>query len=87
MPDLPASLWTDPCKRPRAGAKFVSSNTGGYNKARQQLPLKAVEELCEHAFAQLTASTNGALLALGRGAFMIDGTAVRTACLCDCAWL
>ena len=79
LPDLPASLWPDPCKRLQSGAKFVSTNTGGYNKARQKLPLKVVQEFCDHAFAELTASTNRTLPAIGRLVYVFDGTTVRTA--------
>ena len=53
-------------------------NTGAYNKARQKLPLEAVEEFSDSAFAQMTAATNGSLPAIGRRAFMFDGTTVRT---------
>ena len=79
VPDLPACLWPDPCKRLRPGAKPVSSNTGGYNIARKELPLTTVEEFCAHAFDQLAASTNGSLPGIGRRAFVFDGTTVRTA--------
>ena len=79
LPDLPVSLWPDPCKRLQPGQKALSSNTGAYNKARQNLPLNAVEELCGDVFEQLTAITNGTLPAIGRRAFVFDGTTVRTA--------
>jgi hypothetical protein len=78
LPGLPASLWPDPCKRLRPDEQAVSSNTGAYNKARQKLPLKAVEQFSDNAFAQLTACTNGSLPAIGRRAFVFDGTTVRT---------
>ena len=76
--DLPSSLWPDPCGRLRPEAPAMSSNTGAYNKARQKLPLEAVEEFSDSAFAQMTAATNGSLPAIGRRAFMFDGTTVRT---------
>ena len=76
--DLPASLWPDPCGRLQPGARTMSTNTGAYNKARQKLPLKAVEEFADNAFAQMTACANGALPAIGRRAFVFDGTTVRT---------
>ena len=75
---LPASLWPDPCGRLQPGARTMSTNTGAYNKARQKLPLKAVEEFSDKAFAQMTACTNGSLPAIGRRAFVFDGTTVRT---------
>ena len=75
---LPASLWPDPCGRLRPDARAMSTNTGAYNKARQKLPLKAVEEFSDNAFAQMTAGTNGSLPAIGRRAFVFDGTTVRT---------
>ena len=78
LADLPASLWPDPCGRLRPEARAMSTNTGAYNKARQKLPLKAVEEFSDNAFAQLTACTNGSLPAIGRRAFVFDGTTVRT---------
>jgi len=78
LPDLPASLWPDPCKRLQSDGAAVSTNTGAYNKARQKLPLTAVEEFSDNAFAQLTATTNGSLPAIGRRAFVFDGTTVRT---------
>ena len=56
----------------------MSSNTGAYNKARQRLPAGAVEGFCDHLFAQLSADTNGLLPAIGRRAFLFDGTTVRT---------
>ena len=78
LPDLPASLWPDPCKRLQPDGAAVSTNTGAYNKARQKLPLTAVEEFSDDAFAQLTATANGSLPAIGRRAFVFDGTTVRT---------
>lgn len=78
LPALPASLWPDPCTRRQPGAQKISTNTGAYNKARQQLPLKAVEQFCDLAFEQLAARADGALTSIGRRAFLFDGTTIRT---------
>jgi hypothetical protein len=78
LPGLPASLWPDPCKRLQPGQGDMSSATGAYNKARQELPSGIVGQFCDHAFAQLTACIDGSLPAIGRRAFMFDGTTVRT---------
>ena len=78
LPGLPASLWPDPCKRLQPGQADLSSETGAYGKARRKLPLTVVEQFCDHAFAQLTASTNGSLPGIGRRAFLFDGTTIRT---------
>ena len=75
---LPASLWPDPCSRLQSGERAMSSNTAAYNKARQRLPLQAVEEFADNAFAQMTACANGSLPAIGRRAFVFDGTTVQT---------
>ena len=78
LPGLPASLWPNPCRRRQPGEGAMSSNTGAYNKARQRLPAGTVEGFCDHLFAQLSADTNGLLPAIGRRAFLFDGTTVRT---------
>jgi hypothetical protein len=79
LPSLPDSLWPNPCKRRRPGKGPMSSNTGAYNNARQRLPVRAVEQFCDHVFEQLHACTKGSLPAIGRPAFVFDGTTVRTA--------
>jgi hypothetical protein len=79
---LPASFWPQPCQRLRnwrEGRQSLSSHTGAYNKARQALPLLVVEQSCDRIFNQLTVQLNGALPSLGRRAFFVDGTTVRTA--------
>jgi len=76
---LPARFWRKPCKRlTEDHTANVSGNTGAYNKARQQLPRSVVEQSFDHVFQQLTESANGSLPALGRRAFLVDGTTVRT---------
>jgi len=75
---LPASFWPNPCKRRQPGEGPMSSNTGAYNQARQKLPVKAVKEFCDHMFEQLSGCINGSLPAIGRRAFLFDGTTVRT---------
>src|SRR5437868_3794022 len=54
---LPAEFWPRPCKRLKAKAEDsntkLSSNTGSYNQARQQLPLTIVEQCGDRAFMQL----------------------------------
>lgn len=79
---LPPSFWPQPCQRVRdwrAGRKSPSSNTGAYNKARQSLPLRVVEQSCDRIFERLTAQRKGTLPALGVRAFFVDGTSVRAA--------
>jgi len=78
LPELPASFWPKPCRRLRTGPGNMSSYTGAYNAARQDLPLSTVEQFSDHAFAQLTACTDGSLPELGRRAFVLDGTTART---------
>jgi hypothetical protein len=78
LPNLPASLWPDPCKRLQPSEVYVSSETGAYNKARHKLPLTVVEQFSEQVFAQLTATNNGLLPSIGRRAFVFDGTTIRT---------
>ena len=78
LPGLPASLWPDPCKRLQPGQADISSETGAYSKARQKLPLTAVEQFCDHVFVQLTRSIGGSLTCIRRRAFVFDGTTIRT---------
>ena len=77
---LPASFWQAPCKRlgsdPALGSN-LSSHTGAYNKARQQLPGSIVEQCFDHVFGQLTEQATGMLPVVGRRAFFLDGTSVR----------
>lgn len=87
---LPADFWPRPCKRLRdsvQGLQALSSHTGAYNKARQELPATVVEQSCDHIFQQLTAQLEGILPALQVRAFFVDGTTVRlphTPELCRC---
>ena len=79
---LPASFWPRPCKRLQAWRRrmaSLSSHTAAYNQARQRLPLSLVEPCCDHIFEQLTAQMTGVLPALGRRAFLFDGTSVQLA--------
>jgi hypothetical protein len=74
---LPASFWPRLCKRLqawRSQTASLSSNTAAYNQARHRLPLSVVEHCCDHIFEQLTVQTAGVLPALGRRAFIFDGT-------------
>ena len=77
---LPASFWPRPCRRLQSGpetpGRNLSSHTGAYNKARQQLPVSLVEQCCDHVFQQLTAQATGVLPAVGHRAFFLDGTSV-----------
>jgi putative transposase len=79
---LPSSFWPKPCKRLRVAANGekprLSSNTGSYNEARQELPVSFVEECSDWAFQQLTEAMAGTVPALGQRAFLIDGTTART---------
>jgi hypothetical protein len=79
---LPATFWPTPCKRMRGWQQRqipLSSHTGAYNKARQNLPLTVVEQSCDRIFDQLTASSHGSVPVVGRRAFFFDGTSVRLA--------
>ena len=76
---LPGSFWPQPCKRleqtSEQGGPRVSSETGAYNKARQELSLPVVEQCCDHAFQQLIEQAG--LAPDRRPAFFFDGTTVR----------
>jgi hypothetical protein len=77
---LPASFWPQPCKRLQdwqQDPQSLSSHTGAYNKARQELPLSVVEQSCDRIFEQLTSYADGKLPQLGQRAFFFDGTSVR----------
>jgi Transposase DDE domain len=76
---LPASFWPTPCKRLRQREKPLSSHSGAYNQARQDLPPKIVEQSCDHIFEQLTAQLHGVVPALSARCFFFDGTSVRLA--------
>ena len=79
---LPVSFWPRHCKRLqawRSQTASLSSNTAAYNQARHRLPLSVVEHCCDHIFEQLTAEIAGVLPALGRRAFIFDGTSVQLA--------
>jgi hypothetical protein len=69
---LPPKLNPRPCKRQREGS--VSSNTGGYNKARQKLPLEIVQTVSDQIFDQLMSSEAGLHL------FLLDGTTLTMPC-------
>ena len=80
---LPESFWPDPCKRlemwRQDPARKLSSHTGAYNKARQELALKLVEQCSDRVFQQLSEHILGCLPGVKRQAFFFDGTTVRTA--------
>lgn len=78
---LPASFWPRPCKRIRDWREqgiAPSSNTGGYNHARQALPLSMVQKSCDHIFNQLVAEFSSSAPE-GRRAFLLDGSSMRAA--------
>src|SRR5882757_8677897 len=55
---LPASFWPQPCKRLQdwqQNPRSLSSHTGAYNKARQDLPVSVVQQSCDRVFQQLIA--------------------------------
>jgi putative transposase len=76
---LPASFWPQPCKRLRVVKEggTLSSNTGAYNQARQDLSLSVVEQCCDRVLEQLMAATRAAQPEQ-RPAFFLDGTSLRT---------
>lgn len=63
---LPPELNPRPCKRQRECR--VSSNTGGYNKARQKLSLETVQMVSDQIFDRLIPREAGPQL------FLLDGT-------------
>jgi putative transposase len=73
---LPAEFWLRPCKRRRENQ--VSSNDGSYSAARQELPLRVVEQTADRVLEGLLAQTGGAAPVFGRRAFFVDGTSLRT---------
>jgi hypothetical protein len=77
---LPASFWPNPCKRlqvgPEGNHSQLSSNTGSYNNARQELPVAAVERAFDHVFEQLSAEAKGPETGGGQ-VFFLDGTSLR----------
>ena len=74
---LPMSFWPQPCRRLREGR--VSSRDASYDTARQELPLRVVEQCCDRMLEQLSAVMHGEVAAApGRRAFFFDGTTVRT---------
>ena len=78
---LPASFWSRPCKRLRAGPDGqrpkLSSNTGSYNGARQALPVSVVEESFDHVFERLSGEATESGTGAGRRAYFLDGTSIR----------
>jgi hypothetical protein len=59
------------------GERKLSSHTGAYNNARQELSLKLVEQCSDRIFQQLTEHMAGCLPGGNRRAFFFDGTTVR----------
>lgn len=69
---LPACLMSRPCKRLRE--RKLSSHTGGYNQARQNLPLEVVERVSDHIFEQLMRASPETLPRVGLRLFLLDGS-------------
>jgi hypothetical protein len=76
---LPPEFWPQPCKRleasPEGPNRKLSSNTGSYNQARQELPLTIVEQCGDRTFLHLieqSRPTTGR-----RDAFFLDGSSLR----------
>jgi putative transposase len=76
---LPPEFWPRPCKRLKARAEGcntkLSSNTGSYNQARQELPLTIMEQCGDRAFLQLIEQARPATAT--REAFFMDGSSMR----------
>ena len=76
---LPSEFWPRPCKRLQAKAEDsstkLSSNTGSYNQARQELPLTIVEQCGDRAFLQSIEQARPATAT--RDAFLMDGSSMR----------
>lgn len=74
---LPAEFWPRPCKRRRENQ--VSSNDASYSRARQELPVRVVEQIADQVLEGLLAQTpSSAARGCGRRAFFVDGTSLRT---------
>ena len=76
---LPPSFWPQPCKRLQPGPpkRPLSSHTGAYNTARQELPVRIVEQCFDRVFDQLSQQAAGWLPQSAQRAFFFDGTSVR----------
>jgi putative transposase len=76
---LPSSFWPRPCKRLQSQpeAHPLSSHTGAYNTARQELPVRIVEQCLDRVFDQFTQQTAGWLPQNSPRAFFFDGTSLR----------
>ncbi len=74
---LPSEFWPRPCKRLQARPEDskLSSNTGSYNQARQELPLTIVEQCGDRTFLQLIEQARPAKST--RDAFFMDGSSMR----------
>ena len=77
---LPSEFWPQPCKRLQARSEDskarLSSNTGSYNQARQELRLTIVEQCGDRAFLQLIEQLDTPATARP-GAFFVDGSSMR----------
>ena len=73
---LPDAFWPWPCKRRRENQ--VSSNDASYSTARQELPVRVMEQAASKVLEGLLAQTGGAAPVFGRRAFFVDGTSLRT---------
>jgi hypothetical protein len=77
---LPPEFWPQPCKRlqarPEDSKAKLSSNTGSYNQARQELPLTIVEQCGDQAFLRLMEQC-GRPATAKRDAFFVDGSTMR----------
>jgi len=80
---LPATFWPQPCKRLQRSAgpegPKLSSNTGAFNQARQELLVSLVEQAYDRVFGQLSERMTGVIPEVGERVFFVDGTAVRLA--------
>ena len=69
---LPPALNPKTCKRQRE--HHTSSNTGGYNRARQRLPLEIVQTVSDQMFENLMAPERRMNM------FLLDGTTITMPC-------
>ena len=69
---LPSALNPKTGKRQRE--HHASSNTGGYNKARQKLPLEIIRTMSDQIFEQLMSPEAGQRM------FLLDGTTLTMPC-------
>lgn len=67
--------WLSDCKRVREDR--ISSRTGGYSQARQNLPPEIAADVTEHIYQQLRELMREGCEGLNRPVFLVDGTSLQ----------